>query len=147
MKTKILATLGPTLSTEQDITGILKQGVKSFRIHMGLRTRDFCGYYKTLADTARQLNENIEVFLDLPSSRPRVASMKERLFQVEEIVTIKDTTTPESGAIIPLPKLTSLLKNVKSGERIMFRDGKIVFQILEMGSEQILVKCISSIVN
>ena len=44
-RTQILATMGPTLQSVEDVVRMIGLGVCQFRIHMGLRTRDFCGYY------------------------------------------------------------------------------------------------------
>lgn len=43
--TGILASMGPTLQYEGEIRKAIALGVESFRIHLGLKERDYCQYF------------------------------------------------------------------------------------------------------
>lgn len=45
MSTKIMATLGPTLCEVKHIVKLASENVDMYRVHMGLRQRDFCSYF------------------------------------------------------------------------------------------------------
>lgn len=146
--TQILATMGPTLQSVDDAINMINLGVHQFRIHMGLRTRDFCGYYRNAMIASKQLLQEISVLLDLPSTRPRVVNMEEYVFKSGEYAYIFDSAykvhAENNYTNIPLPNFSDIIQYVNVGEHIMFRDGHVVFEIKEKHERSVLVKCIKS---
>lgn len=146
--TKILATMGPTLQTVQQAEEMIKRGVKQFRIHMGLRTRDFVGYYRNALAGAERMNEKIDVLLDLPSSRPRIDGMDEYTYKVNEYANIYDRDEQVENinnyVNIPLPGFKNMISSIKVGDRVTFRDGHVVFIVESICENSILVKCAKS---
>lgn len=145
--TKIMATMGPTLSDKESVARMLQSGVKCFRIHMGLRTRDLCGYFKNALDVASILEEKIEVILDLPSSRPRVGNMESFTYVKGDNVVFEDINESRDNSIVPLPTLSLLTEFLKVGDRILFRDGRIIFKILKVNENSIETVCERAVVE
>lgn len=148
-RTQILATMGPTLQSVEDVVRMIGLGVCQFRIHMGLRTRDFCGYYRNAMRASEQLNQEINILLDLPSTRPRVVNMEEYTFKSGEFAYIVDVASPiyadeNNYKNIPLPNFVSLICYINIGEHIMFRDGHVVFEVKKKFKNKLLVQCIKS---
>ncbi len=143
--TQILATMGPTLQSVEDVSRMIELGVNQFRIHMGLRTRDFCGYYCNALKASKQLGKIINVLLDLPSTRPRVFNMDEYTYSEGEFAYVFDCASAinedDGYTNIPLPNLTDIIQYIKIGEHIMFRDGHVVFEVKEKFDTRILVQC------
>lgn len=170
--TQILATMGPTLQSVEDVVRMLELGVHQFRIHMGLRTRDFCGYYRNALTAAAQLFRKLDILLDLPSTRPRVSGVEAHDFKPGEyccMVDASDTrlqsyaantalhrhavdialrrpatnTAPHRPVTdIPLSNLSDIIRYIRPGEHIMFRDGHVVFEVRENHGESLSVECI-----
>ncbi len=148
VQTKILATMGPTLQNVNEVKQMIERDVEEFRVHMGLRTRDFCGYFRNAREASKQMGREINVLLDLPSSRPRVVDMLEHIFDAEESAYIYDAAAeslPRSNfSNIPIPNLREILPAVRVGEHVLFRDGHVVFEIIEKSETYIRVKCLKS---
>lgn len=147
-ETKILATMGPTLQTVEQVEEMIKRGVKQFRIHMGLRTRDFVGYYRKALNGAEKMNEKIEVLLDLPSSRPRIDGMDEYTYTVNEYAYIYDRDEQVENinnyVNIPLPVFKNMISGIKAGDKVIFRDGHVVFIVESICENSILAKCVKA---
>lgn len=148
VQTRILATMGPTLQNVNEVKQMIECGVEEFRVHMGLRTRDFCGYFRNAREASKQMGREINVLLDLPSSRPRVVDMPEHIFDAGESAYIYDVAAaslPRSNfSNIPIPNLKEILPAVKVGEHVLFRDGHVVFETVEKSETYIRVKCLKS---
>lgn len=152
--TQILATMGPTLQSVEDVARMLELGVHQFRIHMGLRTRDFCGYYRNALTAAAQLSRKLDILLDLPSTRPRVSGVEAHDFKPGEYCCMVDAsdirlqsyaanTAPHRPVTdIPLSNLSDIIRYIRPGEHIMFRDGHVVFEVRENHGESLSVECI-----
>lgn len=146
--TQILATMGPTLQSVEEAENMIKLGVYQFRIHMGLRTRDFCGYYRNAITASEKLKEKINVLLDLPSTRPRVVNMKEHTYKKGEFAFIFDCDSNIHKANdytnISLPNFVDILQYMHVGEHVMFRDGHVIFEVKEIFDTSVLVQCSKS---
>lgn len=141
-KTKIMATAGPTLQKVEEFERAIQMGVSEYRIHMGLRSRDFCSYFYNVREASNNIGKSVEVLLDLPSSRPRVGKMAERNLLVGEKETIFDSKIEDGRKEgIPLPGLRELMPYVSENDRILFRDGRIGFRVVKVEKESLDVEC------
>lgn len=144
-KTKIMATAGPTLQTKKDFEKAMEMGVTEYRIHMGLRDRDFYSYFVNIREAEKTTKKKVEVLLDLPSSRPRIGKMQERMITVGEIVRFCDSNLISGNLeIIPLTNLNVIYLNINIGDRVVFRDGQVVFKVIEKTDMVIKAKCLIS---
>ena len=142
-KTEILATLGPTLSSKEEILVAIEKGVENFRVNIGKRNVDFFSYFQNVRDAGKESKKPVEVLLDLPSSRPRTEN-------TVEIALEKDSAYIISGSkndcfvkknVIPLPGIENYTQYLKKGERILFRDGSICFKISDVQEKTCDVVC------
>lgn len=142
-KTKIMATMGPTLQTVEEAKKMINLGVEEYRIHMGLRTRDFCSYFENIRIASNELDKPVKVLLDLPSSRPRVANIEEHLFRKGDKTYIYDNEVSEipCNNAIPLPGFSTFTRIIKKGEHIFFRDGHVDFEFVEVEDSKAAVVC------
>ena len=144
MSTKIMATLGPTLCEVKHIVKLASENVDMYRVHMGLRQRDFCSYFMNVRLAQEKIGKKLEVILDLPSSRMRVGDMKEIKYQIGDKVRIEDRISSYDNKCIPMPHLSQFIPSLNKGERITFRDGQVVFEIKNINSGYILCECIQA---
>lgn len=141
-----MATAGPTMENIETIKNAINQGVKSFRINLGLKQRNLTGYFKNIRQAELELNKKVKVLIDLPSSRPRIGEIKEAIqYNSGDIINIVDVKSSNDKKILPLPGMKNITKFIKNDDRIFFKDGKVEFKVLEViSSTNLLVKCIAA---
>ena len=85
--------------------------------------------------------------VDFPTSRPRLDGIITKFVQVGEIIRFSDKKTDDIDILIT--NLSKFIKNVKVGERILFRDGKVSFIIKEVDVERVklVAECNVSLVE
>ena len=93
-RTGILASMGPTLEEIDDICFALNNGVSNFRIHLGLKTRDYCKYFRNAVKSAEITKKDIAKLL-----RVRYATVLDKMngkyrFYYDEALTIKKAFFP-----------------------------------------------------
>lgn len=142
-KTCIMATAGPTLENTMQFEHAIKIGVSDFRIHMGLRSRDFCSYFFNVRKAAENIGKDVNILIDLPSSRPRVGKMEEKEVSFGEVFNIFDSNNHSKYGenYLPLPGLDNFIKKISLGERVMFRDGRIIFKVIDLDHDNLKVEC------
>lgn len=69
--TRLAVSLGPTLCSETEIAFALELDAE-FRQPFGYRKQDHLGQFATVDRLRKQMNRRGEVYIDLPSERPRV---------------------------------------------------------------------------
>ena len=131
-KTKIMATMGPTLVEVEQLVKAIKMEVSYFRLHLGSRERDVCQYIQNVEEAKKISREKVSILLDLPSSRPRVAELPYQELVVGSEYLVTSDIMPQNDNSIPIPGIDKLLSYLKIGERLLFRDGKIVLEILKI---------------
>lgn len=147
LKTKIMATAGPTMEEVEQIKKAIQAGAMNFRINMGLRSRELHKYFRNIRLASEQIGQKVKVLLDMPTSRPRIGKMEPMDLTAGESVTLvdrKEVLDSDTG-IIPLDGLVDIIPFLEKGHRILFRDGKVVFLIREIvNSEAVSVECLKA---
>lgn len=142
-ETTIMATAGPTLFDEEDLVYAIKEGVSDFRLHMGSRERDVCQYIKNIKNACLIANKDVGIFLDLPSSRPRVSKLPYMELEVGKEYIVNENNSENN--YIPIPGIEKFIEKLKVGERFLFRDGKITLLIKKIDPKNKLIytNCVS----
>lgn len=140
--TKIIATLGPSSETKEQIKALAKAGVTMFRLNSSHGDESI--HLKRLnyiREVEEELGYPIPVLLDLQGPKIRVGNFE------EPIELLKDTTVKfrhqdkyENG-IIPVD-YQGIAKDVHPGERIMLDDGKLVLEVEKVEADVISAKVI-----
>lgn len=144
INTEILATMGPTLGEKDQILKAVELGVDNLRIHMGVRVRDRFQYFVNAKEVEKELCKHIDIMIDLPMLKPRVGKVKNfKLFE-GDMLKIIDARKVCQDFVIPLRGLNKLLYKLNVGERIIFCDGKLVFEIVDLKENELIVKCINA---
>lgn len=131
-KTKIVATLGPSVSSEKIMLSMLKEGVNLFRINFSHANHDDV---KKRIETIRNLNKkhnlNAGILADLQGPKLRIGVMKEEVVvdKGDQIIfaTGKEFLGTSSRVYMNYEQFP---KDVKAGERILLDDGKLIFQVI-----------------
>jgi len=132
-KTKIVATLGPSCSSEDVIHKMIKAGVNVFRINFSHANYD---EVKSKISIIRQLNEkygyHTAILADLQGPKLRIGIMKEDVVVSKgDIITFTTTETKSETAERVYINYKSFPKDVKKGEKILLDDGKLIFEVLD----------------
>jgi len=136
-KTKIVATLGPAVSTKKMMKELAEAGVNVFRINFSHAVYDII---KKNIRYIREINEengcNISVLADLQGPKLRVGVMGEGVVLHEG-----DTFTFTTEECIGNNKKAFMTyqrfpKDVKKGEHILVDDGKLMFEVIETDKDK-----------
>lgn len=140
--TKIIATLGPSCETKEQIKALTKAGITMFRLNSShgdeaiqLRRLNF------VRQIEKELGFPIPTLLDLQGPKIRVGLLEEPIELVEDsIVKFKHGEKYENG-IIPVD-YSGIAKDVTPGEKILLDDGKLVLEVVGVENAVVNAKVI-----
>jgi len=130
-KTKIVATLGPAVSTKEKIKELMVAGVNVFRVNFSHADyEDVKTKIKYIRDLNKENNFNVAVLADLQGPKLRVGVMEEGVELNEgdefEFTTEKCIGTKQKAFMT----YQDFPKDVQQGEKILIDDGKLLFEVL-----------------
>lgn len=144
-KTKIVATLGPATSTKEVLRKMIEAGVDVFRINFShAKYEDVTQRIQIIRELNKEMGGNVSILADLQGPKLRVGSMASEVVvaQGDEITFV--TGTPFEGTAEKVyMNYETFPQDVKSGERILLDDGKLIFEVLSTdGKESVKTKVI-----
>ena len=130
-ETKILATVGPSSLGQDIMRALIRAGADGFRINMGhLNADELPRYVREVRTAASAEKAAVAVVVDLGGPKIRVGMLpgkQKELKQGEEVVL---------GTDIPISHL-GILKDIRTGQRILLDDGYLELEALETGDKSI----------
>ncbi len=136
-RTKILATIGPAVSSEEKIYELIMAGVNGCRLnfsHGDSETRD-----KQIAwvrKAAEKKGRSVALVQDLQGPKIRLGVIQDNYLEVKEgDVLVLDAGLKEHKGDLNLPVQYNLAAKVKVGEPIYIFDGKVRTHVKEIVSE------------
>ncbi len=144
-KTKIIATLGPAISTKEKLKELAKTGVNVFRINFSHVSYD---NVKTQIKRIREINKeenfNVAILADLQGPKLRIGLMKKGVELVSgdtfTFITEVECIGNKEKAYISYREFS---KDVKIGEQILVDDGKLLFEVVSINDKnEVLTKVI-----
>lgn len=126
-KVKILATLGPSSSSEEMIRKLVEAGADTFRINMSHTDHELM---RTLVARIRSVEEAIGrpigILADLQGPKLRVGKFKDgkETLTVGRSFTLDDNPEPGDAARVNLPH-PEILRSVEPGHRLLIDDGRL----------------------
>jgi pyruvate kinase len=141
-KAKIVATMGPATQDESIIEKVLLAGMDVARLNFSHGTQEsHATRILALRSVAARLNRPLAILQDLQGPKIRVGELFQPLMLVAgQNVTLfpEDDDLPASISIpVDFPELFSI---VKSGNRILLDDGRLVLIVQSTGKKQVLAK-------
>ena len=144
-KTKIVATLGPACSSKETLKKMFIEGVNVCRINFSH------GLYEDYAKSIsiiRELNDetglNVAILADLQGPKIRIHEVENNgvLLVSGEEITIRNEKVVGTNKLISI-NYEKLPKDVKSGEKILLDDGKLMLEVISSdGKKEIQTKII-----
>lgn len=141
--TKIVATLGPAVSSLEKIRDLYNAGVTMFRINSSHGDAEFHGKNLSyIREVEKEQKTLIPVLLDLQGPKIRVGELQESIpLKKGDILKFQHAQQLENN-IIPVD-YAGLAKDVKIGEMILIDDGKIQFEVTEINGNVITTKALT----
>lgn len=129
-ETRVVVSLGPTLSSPDDIAAAIELGAE-FRQPFGYRVQDHFGQFGIVKAAREKLGVTADVYVDLPSERPRVGVIEgELVLRPGQACRVISAERGGRNDEIPVPALGRFMPDIGAGHRIFIRDGHTVLRIL-----------------
>lgn len=144
-RTKIVATMGPACSDKEVLRKMLFEGVNVCRLNFSHGSHE--DHQKTI-DVIRELNDetglNVAILADLQGPKIRTGEMTDNGVELIDGSTVIISTSKMVGTAEKFSiNYVQLPADVKSGERILLDDGKLMLEVESTnGKDEILAKVI-----
>lgn len=135
-RAKIVATLGPAVSSYENIKAIIDAGVDVARMNLSHGSHDVHEeIYKTVRKAAADAGKSVGIFVDLQGPKIRLAKFKSGPVFLEKGATFKITTEDVEGDVsICGTTFKGLPYDVKPGDVLLIDDGKVRLRATEVSS-------------
>jgi pyruvate kinase len=138
-RAKIVATLGPAVSSYENIKAIIDAGVDVARMNLSHGSHDVHEeIYKTVRKAAVDAGKSVGIFVDLQGPKIRLARFKSGPVFLEKGATFKITTEDVEGDVsICGTTFKGLPDDVKPGDVLLIDDGKVRLRATEVSSNTV----------
>ncbi len=147
--TKIVCTLGPSSSTESEITKLIEAGMDVARMNFSHGTHEF---HAATIDLVRQcsakLNKPVAILQDLQGPKLRVGDLPPEGVQLKEgstvfLYVVGETQPQQKAGQEYLPLLVpNLAKAVKPGSRILLDDGNLELNVTGVQGDTVVARVV-----
>lgn len=128
-KTKIIATVGPSVDSKNKIYELIDSGADVIRLNFSHGSHED---HKNIVDWVRDYPKSIAIMQDIQGPKIRTGISQKGTFldagQVVELTSKESVSTDKSIFI----NYENLLTDIKPGERIFIDDGQVVMRVIEL---------------
>ena len=132
-KTKIIATVGPSVDSKNKIHELIDSGADVIRLNFSHGSHED---HKNIVDWVRDYPKSIAIMQDIQGPKIRTGISQEGTFleagQVIELTSKESNSTDKSIFI----NYENLLTDIKPGERIFIDDGQVVMRVIELNGKK-----------
>lgn len=138
-KVKILATLGPTTRSIDDVRALVAAGVNLFRLNFSHGEHaDHAERFAWIREVERELNQPIGILMDLQGPKLRVGRFAEGKVRLERDQAFRLDLDPTPGnsqrVNLPHPEIIAALE---PGMQLLIDDGRLRLTVTERHAEAI----------
>tara|TARA_B100001109_G_scaffold30514_1_gene23912 strand:+ start:8 stop:1405 length:1398 start_codon:yes stop_codon:yes gene_type:complete len=127
-KTKIIATVGPSLASKEKIHSAINSGVNVFRINFSHGTLD---EHKQFIDWARSSKNQVAIMQDIQGPKIRTGQVnKNTVLQKSKEINLTNKEVESSDEIIFI-NYKNLYEDINVNDRVFIDDGQIILKITE----------------
>lgn len=141
-KTKIVATVGPSSSSQERLEELIKCGVNVFRLNFSHSTHeDHLKVLTTIRQASEAVSLPVAILQDLGGPKIRITQLKDNFASINDgdVLTLRAsvTTPPEesTGEVVYVRGLDPV-QTVSVGDRILFADGIVELNVTEVSSSE-----------
>lgn len=133
----IIATVGPSIATENNINILLKKKVVDFWVNYGLQKNSF-NYLSLLNKVREKKHIPLNIYLELPGSRCRHGKKKGELLEDETyfIYDKNENIDDNDEHYMVMSGLGEIINEFEIGEKIYYEDGLVIFSIKNIDIEK-----------
>jgi pyruvate kinase len=136
----VVVSLGPTLGNESEIAAALALEA-DFRQPFGYRVQDHFAQFAIVDRLRRQMGKTAQVYVDLPSERPRIGILDAELnLQPGQRVRVCAAERGRAPDAVPIPALLRFLPALQAGHRLLIRDGHTVLRLREVTESEAIAE-------
>ncbi len=140
-RTKIVVTIGPAVSTKEDIIKLIKAGANVFRLNTSHGSMDD---HREKFNLIRQVSKELDVYcaimVDLQGPKIRVGNLNEEIkLEYGQEVIFSHAQYQDDEKIIPVD-YKGIAHDVKSGSKILLDDGKIAAIVDKVEGSKVYTK-------
>ncbi len=127
-KTKIIATVGPSLSSKEKIHSAINSGVNVFRINFSHGTLN---EHKQFIDWARSSKSQVAIMQDIQGPKIRTGQVnKNTVLQKSQEINLTNKEVEPSDEVIFI-NYKNLYEDISVNDRVFIDDGQIILKITE----------------
>ncbi|MBQ3493955.1 MAG: pyruvate kinase [Clostridia bacterium] len=143
-KTKIIATIGPSSESENQIANLIKAGVNCFRINLSHgKEEKYTQQIKLIQKMRKKLDKNVAIMVDTRGPEIRVkkfADGKALLKKSQTFVFTSETVEGDSTRVSITEPIA--ITNAKIGKIVLADDGRIKFKITDKTPTELICKVV-----
>mgnify|MGYP001345101197 FL=1 len=125
-KTKIIATVGPSVNSKDGIKKLVNSGADVLRLNFSHGTEED---HLNVVKWARELDKSVAIMQDIQGPKIRTGEIKKEVYlKPKNKVKISNKKIPSDDKVVYL-NYKDLYKDINSGERIFIDDGQIVIRV------------------
>ena len=133
-KTKIIATVGPSLSSESKINKIIDAGANVLRINFSHGTLED---HENVISWAKKSKKQVAIMQDIQGPKIRTGNSSENtVLEKSKKVTLTNMETESNNNIVFI-NYEHLLRDVNVEERVFIDDGQIVLKVVEKENDKL----------
>ena len=134
-KTKIIATVGPSVNSKDGIKKLVEAGADVLRLNFSHGTEED---HSNVVKWIRELEKSVAIMQDIQGPKIRTGEAKESTqFKQSHKIKITNKETISDDNVIYI-NYKDLFKDLNSGERIFIDDGQIVIRIIKKTKSSML---------
>ena len=143
-KAKIIATLGPAISSTSQLKKIIELGVDAFRINFSHNTKNIKNVVSKIRNLEKKTKKRIAIIADLQGIKLRIGKIKDNLIKIKKNQNfIFDLNKQEGNSSrVSIPH-SFIFKKIKKNNIVLVDDGKYAFRVLRKNKKSIITKCLS----
>lgn len=143
-KTKIIATIGPSTSSVEEIEKLMKAGMNAARLNFSHGSYDFFKEVICNLKVARnRLKMPLAIILDTKGPEIRTGELKDKEVLIKDFLKLtkeKKLGTQEEVSITP----ASVVDQVPIGAKVLINDGYIMGEVISKEADHLMVKLTNS---
>ena len=137
-KTKIIATVGPSCSTQPVLQSLVNAGVDCFRVNLSHGTMEEKGNFFDLVKSVKtKTGERPAILADLSGPKIRVNGLKD-IINLSKGDIVKISNEEKGEGVIPVSNVVRF-QSVNQGAKILINDGLVTLKVKEHVSNKTLI--------
>ncbi|MFN3384895.1 MAG: pyruvate kinase, partial [Archaeoglobaceae archaeon] len=144
MKTKIIASLGPSSSSEEVVEAMLSEGVSGFRINLAHGNPEiWFEFIEKIRNAEAKVGKLATILIDLRGPSLRLGDFPETLRVPAGSIVEFSSDYSREKLRVPFPRF-EIFKKVSVGDIMLLDDGRSRFKVVDVSSDRIKAEALTN---